>query len=198
MPRKPKEGLRNDLIAAAEDIVRTQGLTALTARALAARVKCAVGTIYNVFDDLHDLIVEVNGRTLIRLVPVLTAARNEDASPEDQLMALAFSYINFISKEKQLWTALIQHHLPDGRTAPDWYLNKLDGLFAEIELAIAPLFKAHDQDELVRAARILWANMHGLCSLVLSDKLDLVSGENIETLTEDMVYTYLAGIKATR
>jgi AcrR family transcriptional regulator len=198
MPRKPREGLRDDLIAAAEKIIREQGFPALTARLLATEAKCAVGTLYNVFGDLHDLVVEVNGRTLSRLVPVLAAARNENAGPEDQVMSLAFAYINFISEEQHLWTALMQHHLPEGRTVPDWYLAKLGGLFTEVEAAITPLFEGRNNDELKRAARILWSNMHGLCSLVLSDKLDLVSGDNIETLAEDMVYTYLAGIKATR
>lgn len=198
MPRKPREGLKEDLITASERIIRSQGLPALTARSLASEVKCAVGTIYNVFDDLDDLIVEVNGMTLSRLIPVLTAARKDEASVEDQLMALAFSYIRFISEEKNLWTALMQHHLPEGRTLPDWYLPKLGKLFVQIELSISPLFAEDNPEDKVRSARILWSNLHGLCSLVLSDKLDLVSGDNIETLAEDMVHTYLAGIKATR
>ena len=198
MPRKPREGLQDDLIAAGERIVRDHGFPALTARMLAAEAKCAVGTTYNVFADLHDLVVEINGRTLSRLVTVLVAARNHEAAPEDQVISLAFAYIDFILKEQQLWTALMQHHLPEGRNLPDWYLVKLGGLFTEVEAAIGPLFKDRSSEELKRAARILWSNMHGLCSLVLSDKLDLVSGDNIETLAEDMVYTYIAGIKATR
>jgi AcrR family transcriptional regulator len=198
MPRKPREGLRDDMINAGEKIIRERGFPALTARLLATEAKCAVGTLYNVFGDLHDLVVEINGRTLSRLVPVLAAARKPDAVPEDQVMSLSFAYINFITQEQHLWTALMQHHLPEGRNLPEAYMAKLGGLFIEVEAAIAPLFKGRDNEELTRAARILWSNMHGLCSLVLSDKLDLVSGDNIETLAEDMVYTYLAGIKATR
>jgi AcrR family transcriptional regulator len=198
MPRKQRDGLRDDLVTAAEHIIRTRGFTALTARSLATTGDCAVGTIYNVFDDLHGLIIEVNGRTLSRLVPVLAEARQANAAPGDQLTALAFSYVNFISANEQLWTALMQYHLPEGRRLPDWYHERLADLFLQVELAITPLFRNRDREDHVRSARILWSSLHGLCSLILSDKLDLVSGDNIETLTEDMIHTYLAGIQATR
>ena len=198
MPRKARAGLRDDLISTAENIVREQGVVALTARTLAHEAKCAVGSIYNVFGDLDDLIIGINMRTMARLVSDLGGVRKAGTAPEDQLMALAFGYIRFIMSEQNLWSALMQHHPTDGRELPDRYLGEMNGLFAEIEASIAPLFKEHDHEEHIRAARILWSNLHGLCSLAISDKLDLVAGDNVETLAEDMIFTYLAGIKATR
>src|SRR5215467_3860058 len=59
--------LRDALVAAAEQAIARQGLGSLRARALAEEVGCAVGAIYNVVEDLDDLVLLVNARTLAAL-----------------------------------------------------------------------------------------------------------------------------------
>ena len=50
-----RQRLKNALISAAERTMATHGLRGLKARALAYKVGCAVGAIYNVVTDLDDL-----------------------------------------------------------------------------------------------------------------------------------------------
>ncbi len=66
--------LRDALIGAAERTIATEGLRGMKARELAVKVGCAVGAIYNVFDDLDDLIFAVNALTLEQLEKTLTVA----------------------------------------------------------------------------------------------------------------------------
>src|SRR6266852_4038029 len=64
---KRREQLKAALVAAAEWEISKRGLRGLKARALAYKVGCAVGAIYNVVADLDDLIFRVNSRTLDEL-----------------------------------------------------------------------------------------------------------------------------------
>src|SRR5262245_35377265 len=66
--------LRDALVSAAERAIARQGLGTLRARALAQEVGCAVGAIYNVVEDLDDLVLLVNARTLAALERELIAA----------------------------------------------------------------------------------------------------------------------------
>ena len=59
--------LRERLIDAAERTVAANGLAGLRARDLAREAGCAVGTIYNVFEHLDELILCVGWRTLAML-----------------------------------------------------------------------------------------------------------------------------------
>jgi co-chaperonin GroES (HSP10) len=59
--------LRLQLIEAAEAAVAANGMKSLTARDLAKQVGCSVGAIYNVFEDIDELVIAVNSRTLARL-----------------------------------------------------------------------------------------------------------------------------------
>src|SRR3954466_15217886 len=69
-----RQNLREALVAAAEKRIGTGGLRGLKARDLAAEAGCAVGAIYNVVDDLDDLILAVNARTLAALERALREA----------------------------------------------------------------------------------------------------------------------------
>lgn len=50
---------RDHLLAAAERVIRREGLGGATTRAIATEAGCAEGTLYNHFEDKQDLIAEV-------------------------------------------------------------------------------------------------------------------------------------------
>lgn len=194
MPRPPRAGLKDDLIEAGERLIAKRGLAQFTARELASEVACSVGSIYNMFEDLDDLIVTIHGRTLARLEQSLRAGVVDNAMVEQNLQALARQYIAFIAENNHLWAAIFEHKLPHGRNVPDWYQARLNALFALIETVIAPLL-TDDEGERRRQARILWSALHGICSLGAAEKLDLVSAESIGDLAAEMVATYTAGLR---
>jgi AcrR family transcriptional regulator len=194
MPRRAQPDLRDRLVSEAEAIVAAEGLDALTARNLAGRANCAVGSIYNAFRDLDDLIVAVHSRTLDKLGETLAAEHGRPDDTETKLLALAERYIGFIERHRHAWLALFEHHLPEGRSVPAWYQAKLNALFAIVEEIIAPLVP-DDATERQRQARILWSALQGICSLGLTDKLDLVSQDNVHTMARTMIETYLAGLR---
>lgn len=195
MPRKPRENLRNDLIEYARRLIHEEGLRGLTARRLATGVGCAVGSIYNVVADLDDLLVEVHGLTLDSLYAAITEGRPENTDTEAQLLELAERYISFTEANRNLWLALFEHRLPAGRELPVWYLKKLSQLFEVVELAIDPLFPPNAIANRRRMARILWSALHGICSLGLTGKLNLISTDTVSNLADEMIVTLLAGLK---
>src|SRR5437879_2081328 len=81
--------LRDALVTAAEQAIAQQGLGSLRARALAEEVGCAVGAIYNVVEDLDDLVLLVNARTLAALERELRAADRAGEPAEGPNAAIA-------------------------------------------------------------------------------------------------------------
>ena len=81
-----------------------------------------------------------------------------------------------------------------GGELPDWYQQKLEGLLARVEAAIAPHFASGREDERKRAARVMWAGVHGIVSLSTADKLSIVTPESAGRLVDDLVATYMAGL----
>lgn len=191
------EELREHILQAATELISTAGLEGLSAREVARRIGYSAGTIYNVFDNLDDLILTIEGRMLDALDAQLDALPNSGDSRQ-HLLQLAETYLAFTHANPKLWNLLFEHHLPAGSDVPTEYRAKLEGLLARIETAMAPLFNGAPDVERRRAARVLWAGVHGITSLSTADKLSNVSTEAAWPLVKDLVETYLDGLSQQR
>ncbi len=193
-----RDELRALALQAARDVAEAEGWRGLTARKVATRIGYSVGTLYNVFQDLDDMIVAVNGDTLDTLFAHLREAMSGTPAdrPEAALRVLGEAYIAFIDRHPNLWDILFEHRLPPGRALPPWYDEKLARLLALIENAIAPLFDDTQRMERGRAARVLWCAMHGICSLARSGKLGVVTGDSVEAMAGELITSYTAGLRS--
>jgi AcrR family transcriptional regulator len=188
----PPDMLRRMIIEAAEGIVAEGGLALLSAREIAKRIEYSPGTLYNIFDNLDDVVVTIEGRVLDRLARRLAQVTGK--TPQDKLIGLAQAYLAYTHENPKLWNLLFEHRLPEGQDLPDWYMEKLAGLLAQIEAALAPFFPAGDTAARGQAARVLWSAVHGITSLSTSGKLSIITSQAAPQLAENLVRTYLAGL----
>ena len=168
--------LRERLIDAAEHTIAANGLTSLRARDLAREAGCAVGTIYNVFEHLDELILGVGSRTLAMLDAALEAGRlaRPYGSPEDaadDLVRLALAYLEFAAKDTVRWRALFEHRMSEARPLPQWFVDQQHALFAQVERPLVTLLPDLDPDARRILARTLFSAVHGIVALGLEEKL---------------------------
>jgi AcrR family transcriptional regulator len=185
--------LRELILDASTEIINEHGLLGLSAREIARRVRYSPGTIYNVFENLDDLILTIEGRLLDRLSARL-AETPSDVCPKARLRALARVYLTFTHENPKLWNLLFEHHLPPSRTIPAWYQQKLEGLMLCVEQALRPLMPQAKPAAVQRAARVLWAGVHGITSLSTADKLSTITNEAAGSLIDELVVTFTAGL----
>ena len=141
-------------LKAARDIAEEEGLRGLTTRRIAQKIGYTVGTLYNVFENLDDLILHLNGTTLAPLHEVCSEVGLDD-EPEVAVQALTECYIRFIREHPKRWSILFEHHLPDGRELPEWHNEKVGRLLGLLERALAPLFAPGQESERHQPARVL-------------------------------------------
>ncbi len=187
--------LRELILEAAQEIIQSQGLAGLSAREIARRINYSPGTIYNMFQNLDDVVLNVEARVLDALDARLTAVLKSDGDTTGRIERLAHAYLSFTQENPRLWNLLFEHHMPAGTDLPSWYQQKLEGLMGRVEEALAPLFPAGREADRQRAARVLWAGVHGITSLSTADKLSIVTTEGANRLIDDLVGTYLAGLR---
>ena len=189
--------LRQLILDAAQEIIVAGGLGSLSAREIARRIGYSPGTIYNMFENLDDVILNVEARVLDALDARLAAMLAEAGGPV-QVELLARAYLAFTHENPRLWNLLFEHHLPAGMDLPPWYQEKLEGLMGRIEIALAPVFAPGLEADRKRAARVLWAGVHGITSLSTADKLSVVTSETAGRLVDDLVGTYMRGLTGGR
>jgi len=188
-----RDKLRDALIAAAEDAVTTRGLSGLKARDLAAAAGCALGAIYNVFDDLDELVLRVNQRTLAMLERALNAGEAA-ADPAQELLRLARAYLAFARREEKRWRALFEHRLPPARDPPGWYVVDLDRLFGRLEAPLAHLLPKAEPAARAQLARTLFSAVHGVVTLGMEEKLAPTPAATLNAQLDGFVGMIAAGL----
>ncbi|MEQ1616312.1 MAG: TetR/AcrR family transcriptional regulator [Hyphomicrobiaceae bacterium] len=191
------EGLRSLIIEASERIIVSDGLTGLSAREIARAVGYSPGTIYNIFDSLDDLILQVEARLLDDLDARL-AELPKDGPAHGRVLRLAREYLAFTSERPRLWNLLFEHHLPAAVPVPDWYQHKLNALLQHVEDVLKPMIAHAEPAIAARSARVLWAGVHGITSLATADKLSSITSETAQAMVDDLVKNYLAGLEHLR
>jgi AcrR family transcriptional regulator len=189
------EQLRQLILDAAQSIIETNGLAGLSAREIARRISYSPGTIYNMFQNLDDVVLHIEARVLDSLDERLTASL-ADGPPDEKVSRLADAYLAFTQERPKLWNLLFEHYMPADSQSPAWYQQKLELLMSRVETAMAPLFPPGAELERNRAARVLWAGVHGITSLATANKLSNVTNEAASLLVRDLIKNYLAGIAA--
>jgi len=111
----------DEIVAAAWEIVRAEGIGALTTHALAARLDLAVGALYRYFPSKSAIVAELERRALVSLGDALTGAlaRADGAfrgpgAPLARLCLLAVAYGRF-ARERTPEFALLGQMLADPR-----------------------------------------------------------------------------------
>lgn len=189
--------LRELIILETTKIVEQQGLEGLSAREIAKRVGYSPGTLYNVFENLDDLLLTIEARLLDTLAERL-AKTDPAGAPDERLRRLIGAYYSFTQERPKLWNLLTEHRMPAGREVPDWYQEKLENLLQPIEAALAPYLASAEPGAQRQAARTLWASVHGMTSLSTANKLSHVTARAGRSMVDEFMSTYLAGLKQQR
>ena len=184
MARIPREELRERLIVIADTTLQTDGLSALRARDLAANAGCAVGAIYNVFSDLNQLVLAVNGRTFLRLGDQVRTdvAALADPSAQDQLVAMAQSYRRFALENRNAWLALFDLRVGNDADVPEWYWQEMSALFDIIATPLRQLHPALGDDDLDLLVRTLFSAVHGIVLLGVEKRISGVPDDRVEQM----------------
>lgn len=194
-----REELKGLVLDKAWKIIEKKGFEGLTARAIAAEVGYAPGTIYNLFSSMDDLYLQINARTLDMLYDTLSASacNNPKKSPQANMKIMARAYMDFARDYRPYWLMLFNFRLPEGRKVQKWYQDKIDRLFEPLETLLQPLFTARQEKRLKIAARVLWSSVHGLCFLQETGKVSIVSqnGQKGANPADFLIETFLAGLK---
>ncbi|MCX7559242.1 TetR/AcrR family transcriptional regulator [Sulfitobacter sp. F26204] len=162
-----RENLRRRLIDSAEVAIREGGLRGLKARDVTARAGCALGGLYNAVQDLDQLVMLVNSRTLGRLGADLKNAVTAEDTPTETMQALAATYVEFALQNTALWSAIFNHRLPEGAEIPDWHKDEYPVLIAEIIAPLKQLRPDLPPDALRLRAQTLFASVHGVVQLAI-------------------------------
>lgn len=108
------EQLRQLILDAARSIVERDGLVGLSAREVARLIGYSAGTLYNIFENLDDVLLTLQSELLVEFVERLKTVKR-DPNPYKRVDALARCYVDFALEKRRLWNLLCVPRCPRAR-----------------------------------------------------------------------------------
>ena len=190
------EELKALVLSAAETIVIEEGFSALKVRTIAMEIGYTVGSIYMVFTNMADLIMHINAGTLDAIATQLEQVQ-EEGSAEQSIQVLASRYLRYASQNFNRWHPVFDYSLSADSKITAWYQEKVDRVFALLEVPFLELAPALSEDQRKRAVRALWFGVHGICALSLTGQRDKVDIDDIEETIALLVKNFMRGLSVS-
>lgn len=170
--RRPN-GLETSIVEAARDIVATEGMAALSMRAVAERVGVSATALYHYFDGKQALVDRVVKTGFRRIREYLEeAAQGHPRGSFDRLVALGEAYVRFALENREYFRVIFGTHAGHPKVIDDLPVSGGFDLLREclVNGMASGAIRPHPNPDLV--AIYLWSLVHGLVTLELACVLD--------------------------
>jgi AcrR family transcriptional regulator len=188
-----REEIREMALRAAETLLDREGAVGLSTRKIANEIGYAVGSLYLVFKNLDDLVVQLNFRTLHHLGESLDQAAANGGEPCASVLELGRAYLRFAVSNQTRWELIFGYRLSPETDLPEDYRRHVRALFGRVESLLGSLAPQRSELDRALAARALWSGVHGVCALALSEKFNIADIADARQLTDSLIANYLAG-----
>lgn len=177
MPPKCKF-TKEEIIEAALEMVKADGIEAVTARALGAKLGTSSKPVFGLFQNMDELLQQV-----------IRAARNEynkyikiGLVQESAFKGVGLQYILFAKNEPKLFQLLFMTQQNEKMDAAGT-LPMIDDNYREILLSVQKMYGL-DEDDSKRLYRHLWIYTHGIAALLATGVCSFSEQEIGDMMTE--------------
>jgi len=198
-----RERQREALIRAAESAIELGGLRNLKAREIADAAGCALGAIYNLVEDMDEIVLRVGMRTLARLDDALSKAAqrrrlNSTADAVERLIRIAIEYCRFAAANKNLWRTLFEHQMTNDKPVPTWFVDEQIRLFEHPSAPLRLLMSEAEERDVAMMSRTLFAAVHGIVLFGVEERMISVPRPLLEKSIADFVRLNCDGLLQRR
>jgi AcrR family transcriptional regulator len=167
---KTKEEIRVDLIVKSREIIKDKAVDNLTARKLAEYSGYVVGTIYNRFKSMDELIMWENCLTLDELYENLKKVEMTSCSYTN-LNRLLDCFVEYVLNNKNLWFTLYNFHFKSVVSEFEiFYLRRILKIIQLLENNLCKLFSRVKSSERKVITEALFVSLFALSSLLTTEQ----------------------------
>ena len=180
MPPKCKF-TKDEIVQAALDIVRSEGIDTITARGLAAKLGTSTRPIFTFYDNMEELRQD----TVMAAKALYTQYAMEGLHSEPPFMGIGVQYLKFAKEEPKLFQLLFMSEMPE-KFDPFTAMRTYDDRFEDVVHIIQEGFQV-DSDAAAKLYRHLWIYTHGIATLLVTKVCNFSDEEIGQMLTEVFV-----------
>jgi len=185
-----RAALRVKLIEISENKIAADGLQSVTARYLSKEAGCAVGAIYNIFEDMNELFMEVNLSSFQKLAQSVGQAADDldNATPHEQLNKMGQAYLHHALNNTKRWLAMFEVDMSISGSIPDIYRTNLLSLMEVIATPMRKVYPDRTEEEISMIAHTAYCSIHGIVLLGVGRRWSVSEVDELSKMIHFLVY----------
>ncbi|MDX1591793.1 MAG: TetR/AcrR family transcriptional regulator [Balneolaceae bacterium] len=166
--------LRQEIIIVSKELLLKGGFAQLSMRKIAKKAGVTATSIYLYFKNKDELLLALVEESIEKLTAVLKDALDPSAGPVEQLEKLAAAYVQYALDNPQEYEII---YMVRPEEMPKYPREKFQHVREIYELIASIIQSGNEQhvldvDDPMISAYTIWAQLHGVVSVVLSRRLD--------------------------
>ena len=158
-----RTAFREDILAAAREIAKTNGWQAVTLRGVAGKLDYSAAALYEYFPSKNAILQALLANGFAQLADLITASQNAG------LEAVAEAYFDFALENSDLYQ--VMHGLGGISFGTPQTPPEAAAAFAALRGGVADCLPNSDAEGLDEAADAFWATLHGIVSLTMEGRI---------------------------
>ncbi len=166
--------LREEILDASKDLLLEDGFSKLSMRKIAGRVNITATSIYLYFKNKDDLLLALIEESIENLKEALVDAAGASKEVMQQLRSVSMAYINYALEHPREYEIIFMVRPEEMTTYPKEKFRQVRRgytLLAEV-LEKGKKEKKIESDNALLAAYAMWAQLHGVVSVIINKRLD--------------------------
>ena len=187
-----KENIRTYLIGVGRQMVESKGMEYLTARKLSEASGCSVGTIYNQFSNMDNLIAAINLQTLKQLYDKMSQIETSKNAYKN-LNTYLDIFVGYVLQNENLWFLLYNYHLRAAKQ-PQGYRAMIIRMMQLWQPSFDAIYTHLNARKKKVARQVLWLSLFAMSSFLTTTIINDLRMLTKKNLCKLMLNTYLAGL----
>jgi AcrR family transcriptional regulator len=194
MPRPANPTLHDDILRAALRLVEQKGPAGITMREVAAELGYSATAIYEHFASKEDLLLALKLQAGDLLAEEMAVARREPTL-EAQLRVMGHRYLEFGLQNPAYYRLIFQDVLPGLQPRPEHH-ERMRHCWVILRETLAAWIEAHGVPGIAadHEANVVWALVHGITSLALSNRLPFSDRGELHSLLDLALGHWASGV----
>lgn len=167
----PKPTRRQEILRVASELFGEFGVHTVTTRQIAAKVGISQPSLYAHFSSIQQIHEELSSNAFELLEIKSDIARKEGLSPKELLQATIRNFFEFGMENPVAYKIafIFENRKENAVTQEEYELTDHPGVraFANFIRILSEVRPDLERDQISIVAKLLWATMHGLISLIL-------------------------------
>lgn len=166
--------LREEILDASKDLLLEDGFSKLSMRKIAGRVNITATSIYLYFQNKDDLLLALIEESIENLKEALADAAGVSKGVMQQLRSVSMAYIKYALEHPREYEIIFMVRPEEMTTYP---MEKFRQVRSSYTLLAEVLEKGNkekqiESENLLLAAYTMWAQLHGVVSVIINKRLD--------------------------